>query len=78
MVLRQTRKSLLRSGLMLAVIAVLGMYPTAGTACLSCQFDPPIMGPCQTQGECQTMCDDYYGVGVMNGVCSQGCCVCIA
>jgi len=69
-----------RSVFALAISAALGFggfQAFGSTSANSCEFDPPIMGPCTTQKECQGMCDNYYGEDVTDGVCSQNCCVCL-
>jgi len=51
-----------RSVFALAIAAALGFgayqaFATVGAR--YCEFDPPVMGPCTTQKECQGMCNDY-------------------
>jgi len=70
-----------RSVFALVIAAALGFggyqaFATTGTT--YCEFDPPVMGPCQDNAECQEMCDEYYEPGEYYGVCSNNCCVCIA
>jgi len=78
--MRRVMRWFSRSALTLGIAAALGFggyQAFAATGARYCEFDPPIMGPCATQGQCQGMCDDYYGTGYI-GVCSNNCCVCLA
>ena len=77
--MRRVMKWLTRSVFALAIAAALGFggyQAFATTAATYCEFDPPVMGPCQDHPECQDMCDSYYGTGY-DGVCNNNCCVCI-
>ncbi len=61
-----------------AVLGFGGYQAFATTGATYCEFDPPVMGPCETQQECQEMCDSYYEPEEYIGVCSNNCCVCLA
>jgi hypothetical protein len=45
----------------------------------TCPWDPPtLLGECQTQQECQALCDSYNPPGSTYGACGLAhCCVCI-
>ena len=78
--MRRVMGSFTRSVFALAIAMALGFggyqgFATAGAR--YCEFDPPVMGPCQDHPECQEMCDVYYGKDLYDGVCSNNCCVCI-
>jgi hypothetical protein len=72
-------------GLGIALALAFGGYQAlAGptNAMAPCDWDPPDMGTCGGQPDCQFKCDAYYGVGT-TGFCSyyppleQYCCICI-
>ncbi len=77
-------KWLRRSAFGLAIAAALafGGYQAFGsTARAPCDEVPPDFGTCVQQSDCQTKCDNYYGVGEAWGICApyqgQNCCICI-
>jgi hypothetical protein len=71
-------------GLGIAVALAFGGYQAfAGpTAMAPCDENPPDMGTCYNQFDCQKKCDDHYGPGTM-GFCwyypplEEYCCICI-
>ncbi len=69
------------SAFALAIVAALGFggyQAFATTAATSCEFDPPILGYCATEAECDEMCTTYYDPEPYDGICADNCCVCIA
>ena len=70
-----------RSAFALAVAGALtfgGYQAFAVAAVPPCEFDPPQMGWCDDDPECQTLCDNYYGQGEYTGDCDDwNCCACM-
>jgi hypothetical protein len=73
-------------GLGIAVaLAFGGFQALAGptNAMAPCDENPPDMGTCVEQEDCQIKCDNYYGKGQTTGFCSyyppldEYCCICI-
>jgi len=75
---------LLRGAYVFGIVAALGFGAvTAVRAARSAECplpaDPPMLGTCSSQMDCQELCDDFYGQGTHTGLCREDqCCICIA